>query len=71
MGRCGSKLIMLENANQLPPIETRSGGEGEVRHTVALTMNARHTYQLALFRNGHMQQNMVACANLKYDDRMR
>lgn len=71
MGRCGSKLIMLENANQLPSIETRSGGEGELRHTLALNMDAKHTYQVGLFRNGHAQQNMIACANLKYDDRMR
>lgn len=71
MGRCGSKLIMLEHANQLPAFETRPGGEGEMRHQVALPMDANHTYQVGLFRNGHAQQNMVACANLKYDDRMR
>lgn len=71
MGRCGSKLIMLEHANQLPGFVTRSGGEGEVRHSVALNMNAQATYQVGIFRNGHAQQNMIACANLKYDDRMR
>jgi len=71
MGRCGSKLIMIEHANQLPSFDTRAGGEGEVRHTVALPMDAKHTYQVGLFRNGHSQQNMVACANLKYDDRLR
>lgn len=71
MGRCGSKLIMIENANQLPPIETRAGGDGEMRHTAAFNLDARHTYQLGLFRNGHSQQNMVACANLKYDERLR
>lgn len=71
MGRCGSKLIMLETAGIVPTIETRSGGEGELRHTMRLDMDAKHTYQLVLFRNGHLQQNVVACANLKYDDRMR
>lgn len=71
MGRCGSKLIMLEHANQLPGFTTRAGGEGEVRHTVALDLNAQANYQVGIFRNGHAQQNMIACANLKYDDRMR
>ncbi len=71
MGRCGSKLIMLEHANQLPGFVTRSGGEGEVRHSVALNMNAQATYQVGIFRNGHAQQNMIACANLKYDDRLK
>ena len=56
MGRCGSKLIMVE---------------GEIRHSVALNLIAQATYQVGIFRNGHAQQNMIACANLKYDTRMR
>ncbi|MHB8837594.1 MAG: hypothetical protein ACYC7F_01435 [Gemmatimonadaceae bacterium] len=71
MGRCGSKLIMVENANQLPGFVTRNGGEGEVRHRVALDLNAQASYQVGIFRNGHAQQNMIACANLKYDERMK
>lgn len=71
MGRCGSKLIMIEHANQLPGFVTRSGGEGEVRHSLALNLNAQATYQVGIFRNGHAQQNMIACANLKYDSRLR
>lgn len=71
MGRCGSKLIMVENANQLPGFVTRNGGEGEVRHAVALNLNAQASYQVGIFRNGHAQQNMIACANIKYDTRMR
>lgn len=70
-GRCGSKLIMLEPAGVVPTIETRSGGEGELRYTMALSLDAKSSYQLVLFRNGHLQQNVVACANLKYDERMR
>lgn len=71
MGRCGSKLIMVENANQLPGFVTRSGGEGDMRHKAPLNLNAQASYQVGLFRNGHAQQNMIACANLKYDTRMR
>lgn len=71
MGRCGSKLIMVEHANQLPGFVTRNGGEGEVRHSVALNLNAQANYQVGIFRNGHAQQNMIACANLKYDARLR
>src|SRR3972149_3864660 len=64
MGRCGSKLIMVERANQLPGFVTRNGGDGEVRHSVALNLNAQANYQVGIFRNGHAQQNMIACANL-------
>ncbi|MBW7933512.1 MAG: hypothetical protein H3C62_07860 [Gemmatimonadaceae bacterium] len=71
MGRCGSKLIMVENANQLPGFVTRAGGDGEIRHKAMLNLNAQQSYQVGLFRNGHAQQHMIACANLKYDDRMR
>jgi hypothetical protein len=71
MGRCGSKLIMVEHANQLPGFVTRSGGDGEVRHKTMLNLNAQASYQVGLFRNGHAQQHMIACANLKYDARMR
>jgi hypothetical protein len=71
MGRCGSKLIMLETTGTVPTIDSRSGGDGELHHTMRLDLDAKHTYQLVLFRNGHLQQNVVACANLKYDDKMR
>lgn len=71
MGRCGSKLIMVENANQLPSFVTRAGGDGEVRHKTMLNLNAQASYQVGLFRYGHAQQNLIACANLKYDQRMR
>lgn len=71
MGRCGSKLIMVENANQMPSFVTRAGGDGEVQHKTALDLNAQASYQVGLFRNGHAQQHMIACANLRYDERMR
>jgi hypothetical protein len=71
MGRCGSKLIPVEHANQLPRFDTRSGGDGEIRHRVPMTLNAQSSYQVGLFRNGHAQQHMIACANLRYDERMR
>ena len=71
MGRCGSKLIPVEHANQLPRFDTRTGGDGEIRHRMPMTLNAQSSYQVGLFRNGHAQQNMIACANLKYDDRLK
>ena len=71
MGRCGSKIIPVQHANQLPSFVTRSGGDGEVRYKTPLDLNAQANYQVGLFRNGHAQQNMIACANLKYDERLR
>jgi hypothetical protein len=66
-GRCGSKLIMLEDANQLPPIMMHAGGVGEVTHEVGWDLSSDASYQVGIFRGGHLQQNMVACANLKFD----
>ena len=71
MGRCGSKLIPVEHANQLPRFDTRSGGDGEMRHKLPMSLNAQASYQVGLFRNGHAQQNMIAWSNLRYDERMR
>jgi hypothetical protein len=68
-GRCGSKLIMLVGSNSFPTIEMRSGGTGDVSTEVAMQFSAKGQFQAVIFKGGHLQQNIVACANLKFDDR--
>lgn len=70
-GRCGSKLIMLVGSNSFPTIEMRSGGTGDVSAEVAMQFTAKGTFQAVLFKGGHLQQNIVACANLKFEDRRK
>jgi len=68
-GRCGSKLIMLAASNLLPPIEMRSGGTGEVNEVTSLPLTSKGAFHVVLFKGGHLQQDVVACANLKFDGR--
>ena len=67
-GRCGSKLIMLVGSNSFPTIEMRSGGTGDVSTEVAMQFTAKGAFQAVLFKGGHQQQNIVACANLKFSE---
>ncbi|MHB1311495.1 MAG: hypothetical protein ACYC3L_05710 [Gemmatimonadaceae bacterium] len=70
-GRCGSKLIMLVGSNSFPTIEMRSGGVGDVTSEVAMQFTSKGQFQAVLFKGGHMQQNIVACANLKFEERRK
>jgi len=70
-GRCGSKLIMLVGSNSFPNIEMRSGGTGDASAEVAMQFSAKGQFQAVIFKGGHQQQNVVACANLKFSDRRK
>jgi hypothetical protein len=65
-GRCGSKLIHLVPVNQLPEIMVHGGGDGDVDFEGPFNLDTNRSFQLGVFSGGHLQQNMVTCANLKY-----
>lgn len=66
-GRCGSILQMLKRAGELPSLEVRSSGSAELIFDGPLyDFKADSTYQFVVFKDGAKEQNMVACANLKY-----
>jgi hypothetical protein len=66
LGRCGSKLIFLVPANQLPQIMIHGGGDGDVDYEGPFNLDTNSSFQLGVFSGGHLQQNMVTCADLKY-----
>lgn len=66
-GRCGYKLQFLLSPSNVPPLEIRSGGSAEVEYEGIINLNTQATYHLPVFQGGHNQQNMVACANLKFE----
>ncbi len=68
-GRCGSKLIMLGGTVAMPQIEMRTGGSGEVSIESAMELNSKGQFQAVLFKGGHLQQNVAACANLRFDEK--
>ena len=65
-GRCGSKLIHLVPVNQLPQIMVHGGGDGDVDFEGPFNLDTNSSFQLGVFSGGHLQQNMVTCADLKY-----
>lgn len=66
-GRCGYKLQFLLSPSNVPPLEIRSGGSAEVEYEGIINLNTQATYHIPVFQGGHLQQNMVACANLKFE----
>jgi len=66
-GRCGSKFQFLLSPSNVPPLVVRSGGTAELQHEAILSLNTQANYQVPVFRGGHLQQSMVACANLKFE----
>ena len=66
-GRCGSIIQPVKRPGELPSLETRSAGSAELTFEGALfDFKGDSAYQLMVFKDGAKEQNMVACANLKY-----
>ncbi len=65
-GRCGSRVQQLLAPSGLPQLEVRSGGSADLRFDGAITLDEKASYQLVVYGNGQNQQDIVACANLKY-----
>jgi hypothetical protein len=69
LGRCGSRLILQNTTAQMPPIQLRSGGSGELSQDLPMTLDPKSSYQLVLFLGGHDERNIASCANLRYEQR--
>jgi hypothetical protein len=65
-GRCNSRVQFLLPPAEMPALEMRSGGNAEVKWEGAITMAPFGTYQMMVFDRGLREQDIVACANLKY-----
>src|SRR5512140_536620 len=65
-GRCGSRIQYLVQPSEMPQVEMRTGGNGELTWDGPVNLAAGSSYQLVIYDNGMAQQNIVACANLKY-----
>lgn len=66
-GRCGTKLQLLLPPASMPPLEVRSGGTADMQYEGVINLNTQMSYHVPVFQGGHSQQNMVACANLKFE----
>ena len=64
--RCGSAVMPLLQAADVPPIQVPSGGNGEQSFEVSLKLDPAASYHLDIYHGGHSQNNLVACADLRF-----
>jgi hypothetical protein len=67
-GRCGSRIQLLLGPTELPALEIRTGGNAEVTWQGSINLASNGSYQLVVFDKGTSQENIAACANLKYSE---
>jgi len=67
-GRCGSRIQMLLAPTELPALEIRTGGNADLTWQGLINLASNGSYQLVVFDRGTNQENIVACANLKYSE---
>ncbi len=67
-GRCGSRIQVVLAPTELPALEVRTGGDADLTWQGPINLASNGSYQLVVFDKGTSQNNIVACANLKYSE---
>ncbi len=71
-GRCGARLQPLVPPTAVSPLEVRSGGDAETSWEGPLALTPDGGFQLVVFgMSGVREQDVMACANLKYNKSKR
>lgn len=70
-GHCQSGAVAQIQPNQLPPLEVLANGNADITTAANLLLNPGDSYHLDIFRNGQQQENVVACATLKYSEKKK
>lgn len=65
-GRCGSRTQFLVPPTELPPLELRSGGNADATWEGSISLAPSGSYQLMVYDKGLREQDIVACANLRF-----
>ncbi|MBW7933526.1 MAG: hypothetical protein H3C62_07930 [Gemmatimonadaceae bacterium] len=67
-GRCGARVQFLVQPSEVSPLDIRSGGNAEVMWEGKLPLTGGEgSYQLMIYDRGVREQDIVGCANLKYN----
>ncbi|MBM3908392.1 MAG: hypothetical protein FJ363_10025 [Gemmatimonadetes bacterium] len=66
-GRCGARVQFLVPPAETTPLEIHSGGDAEVIWEGRLALAGEANYQLMLYDRGFREQDIVGCANLRYN----
>ncbi|MDP1890441.1 MAG: hypothetical protein Q8K55_06065 [Gemmatimonadaceae bacterium] len=71
-GRCGARLQPLVPPTEVSPLEVRSGGDADASWEGTINFAPGGSYQLVVFGMGGVrEQDVMACANLKYNKPMK
>lgn len=68
--RCGSGDLPLIGFEQFPLMEVSNNGRGQLDTDLPITLTAGGTYHVNVYYGGQQLDNVVTCANLKYDPGM-
>jgi hypothetical protein len=66
-GRCGSRVQFLVPPSEVTPLEVRSGGNAELIWEGRIPLAGDGSYQLMIYDRGFREQDIVGCANLRYN----
>lgn len=69
--RCGSGDLPLIGFEQFPLIEVSTNGRGQITADLPLEMRPTGTYHVNVYSGGQQLDNVLTCANLKYDGPVR
>lgn len=66
-GRCGSGDLALIGYDAFPLLDISSNGRGQIETDLPLNMEASGTYHVNVYSGGQQLDNVVTCANLKFN----
>ena len=65
--RCGTGQLPLIGFEQFPLIEISSNGRGQIEAELPLDLTAGASYHVNVYSGGQQLENVLTCANLKFD----
>ena len=69
--RCGSGDLPLIGFEQFPLIEISNNGRGQIETDLPLDLTAGGAYHVNIYTGGQGLENVVTCANLRYDESLQ
>jgi hypothetical protein len=69
--RCGSGDLPLIGFQQFPLIEVGTNGRGQVTADLPLELQPTGAYHVNVYSGGQQLDNVVTCANLRFESRSR
>ena len=66
--RCGSGSLPLIGFDQFPLLDVSTNGQGQVDADLPLDLTPTGTYHVNVYNGGQQLDNVVTCANLRFDD---